>query len=178
MDRTPGFVTPLDFPDTESLMRKLNEQKVKSGFTTPREADIMHSAFDEVLEHFGIPGMRWGVRRSNPSAAGPASEDVAKARATAATIKAHGGKTDSISNADLNQLLDRMNLDQRYSKMLEDTSTRKQGQKKIKDLLETGKTLKDLDSFLGHPVKKAAVKGAAKAAKAGAKAAARASVGR
>lgn len=62
--------------------------------------------------------------------------------------------------------------------MLNDTSTRKQGQKKIKDLLETGKTLKDLDSFLGHPVKKAAVKGVGRAAKAGAKAAARASVGR
>ena len=62
--------------------------------------------------------------------------------------------------------------------MLEETSTRKQGQKRIKDLLETGKTLQDLDKFLGNPVKKAAVKGAAKAVKAGAKAAARASVGR
>jgi hypothetical protein len=138
----------------------------------------MNVTVDDVLEHFGIPGMRWGVRRTNPSASGPASEDVAKARSTAAEIKAHGGKTDTISNDDLNHLLNRMNLDQRYSTMLNDTSTRKQGQKKIKDLLETGKTLKDLDSFLGHPVKKAAVKGVAKAAKAGAKAAARASVGR
>jgi len=138
----------------------------------------MEMTIDEVLKHFGIPGMRWGVRRSNPSSAGPPSEDVAKARSTAAEIKSHGGKTDSISNADLNQLLDRMSLNQRYSKMLEDTSTRKQGQKKIKDLLETGRTLQDLDKFLGNPVKKAAVKGVAKAAKSGAKAAARASVGR
>jgi hypothetical protein len=134
----------------------------------------MNVTVDDVLEHFGIPGMRWGVRRSNPSAGGPPSEDVAKARATAAQIKTHGGKTDSISNADLNQMLDRINLEQRYSKMREDTSTRKKGQKQIKDLLETGKTLQDLDKFLGNPVKKAAVKGIAK----GAAAAARASTGR
>lgn len=138
----------------------------------------MNMTADDVLEHFGIPGMKWGVRRSNPSASSPASEDATKARSTAAQIKAHGGKTDSISNADLNQMLDRMNLEQRYSKILDDTSTRKQGQKKIDDLLKTGKTLKELDAFLGNPVKKAAVRGVAKAAKAGAKAAARASVGR
>ncbi len=42
-------------------------------------------------------------------------------------------------------MLDRMNLEQRYSKILDDTSTRKQGQKKIDDLLKTGKTLKELD---------------------------------
>lgn len=66
------------------------------------------------FEHYGIKGMKWGVRRANPSAAPPRSGDSASAKATKAKIKAGGLK--SLDNNELRTYLDRMDLEKRYKK--------------------------------------------------------------
>jgi len=77
-------------------------------------------AVDEFLEHFGVKGMRWGVRRK-PGA--PASEDVQRVKATQSKIKR--GKTDALSNKELQDLVTRMNLEQQYSRMVSDQQKKK-----------------------------------------------------
>lgn len=90
--------------------------------------------FDNVLSHYGVKGMKWGVRRT-PEQLGrarkarkarkaaakeqkkvdrtrPASEDAVKA-ATYRRVAKNAG-TSSLSNQELDALLKRVNLEERY----------------------------------------------------------------
>lgn len=107
---------------------------------------------DNVLAHYGVLGMRWGVRRqrtanggwrtieSNPSAGTPRARqgrsDIQVKQTRSGRVKARGGSrapasedavrrrvaqqqvkrssTDSLSNADLQALVKRMNLEVQY----------------------------------------------------------------
>lgn len=90
---------------------------------------------DDVLEHFGIKGMRWGVRRKNPQH--PASDDATLAKAHKAKAKASGTK--ALSNKELQELVTRMNLEQQYSRLVP-ASAGKQASKFVTDtLLSVGK---------------------------------------
>ena len=66
---------------------------------------------DDILEHFGVKGMRWGVRRSR-SQLDSSSED--HQRATTAKDKAKRGGTKALSNKELQDLITRMNLERQY----------------------------------------------------------------
>lgn len=88
----------------------------------------------DVLEHYGVKGMKWGVRKRPRTPVGvtisqqpgkrvrakggenqPASEDakqVAEYRQ-----KAKRSTTDSLSTKELQTLVNRMNLEQQYSRM-------------------------------------------------------------
>ena len=118
--------------------------------TTPITEDI-----DATLAHYGIPGMKWGVRRRrSPSVEVPTgpqpvtlkqnkkgnletsggrghnpSEDAV--RAVSLRQKAHASGTHSLSNQELRTLVDRMNLESNYQKALIAGQTPKQ-----KNLLE------------------------------------------
>ena len=70
---------------------------------------------DEVLAHLGIKGMRWGVRRSRSQIDG-GSED--HRNAAAARAKAKKGGVKALSNKELQDLVNRMNLEQQYSRVV------------------------------------------------------------
>jgi hypothetical protein len=71
------------------------------------------------LEHFGVKGMRWGVRRPRGTTSQhPVSADAARARATQETIKKHG--TSAVSNVDLQHLVTRLNLESQHGKLNQD----------------------------------------------------------
>lgn len=89
---------------------------------------------EEFLEHYGVKGMKWGVRRKRPGmtrveVAAPAgrrvqtrggsgqraSEDAI--RAAVARQKARKSTTDSLSNRELQELVTRLNLEQQYERL-------------------------------------------------------------
>lgn len=79
-------------------------------------ATLDHDAFDgEFVEHFGVKGMRWGVERSRTARTDDDSKsaDAARARATADKIKKHG--VSAVSNADLQHLVSRQNLEKQHA---------------------------------------------------------------
>lgn len=75
--------------------------------------------------HHGILGMHWGVRRERAAdgrVKGPSkstrdgiSSDAARAKDAHVKVKTHG--TDVLSNQDLQHLVNRMNLEQQYSRL-------------------------------------------------------------
>lgn len=92
---------------------------------------------DTILEHFGIRGMHWGVRRSKAELGGPspvivkvkpgqkivtkggkghkAVEEAINAAVVKQRAKASG--TQSLSNQELQSAINRMNLEQSYAKL-------------------------------------------------------------
>jgi hypothetical protein len=66
------------------------------------------------LYHFGIKGMRWGVRRNKNKMDG-ASDDAKAAADAKAKVKKGGVK--ALNNKELQALVKRMNLEQQFSAM-------------------------------------------------------------
>ena len=105
-----GFkeVGKLSTPEDDPYWGGLTEMELKL-----KGGTVEHQSLDDVLAHYGIKGMRWGVRRANPSTA-PASGDHDTAKAAKAKVKAGGLK--SLSNDELKTYLERMDLEKRYKK--------------------------------------------------------------
>lgn len=93
---------------------------------------------DDILAHYGIKGMRWGVRRSKAELSGepepitikakpgkkivtsggknqPVSEDAKQAAVIKQKARASGSQ--SLSNDEMRILVNRMNLEQQYFKL-------------------------------------------------------------
>lgn len=98
--------------------------------------------FEETLAHYGIPGMKWGVRRSKKQLAKAAkkeakkqaktpSEDAVKAKQAIKKVKKGG--LDVLTNDELKELNTRLNLEQNYSKMT--AKQKSAGQEAAKQIL-------------------------------------------
>lgn len=101
------------------------------------------------LFHFGVKGMRWGVRRSGvnagkiyrkPSAKAPSSEDFKKATAAKAKIGTTkvgktAKKTAPLSNDELQSLVKRMNLEKQYAELSNRDRKKVVGAKFVGDVL-------------------------------------------
>lgn len=136
---------------------------------------------EDFLEHFGVKGMRWGVRRSRAERAAaanapseitvktkpgkgvvktsggarhPASDDAVKAAAAKQKLKA--SKISSLSNAELKSLNERLNLENNYYKNIATRQEVSKGKKFLKDWL-----FKEGESFINKKPGPAEVKGKA-----------------
>lgn len=146
------------------------------------ESDAMeHSLeFQEFLTHHGVLGMKWGQRKgssssgSKSSAPTRASNDHVQAESHKSTLNKHGLK--ALSNHDLKQLNERMQLEQTYRNLNSQKPTKfETGHNQVKKILGVAKTINDIHNTLNGPVGKIAktaaknaVKGAAKTAEAAA----------
>lgn len=92
------------------------------------------TTLDDVLAHYGVKGMKWGVRKSRSAPRGPASEDHARASAAKAKAKSHGG-THALSNKELQDIVNRMNLEQQYSRLNPKKNPVKSGERYVKEAL-------------------------------------------
>lgn len=89
---------------------------------------------EDVLAHFGVKGMKWGVRRKSNTA----TSDDAKAASEAASKAAKGG-IKSLSNKELQTLITRMNLERQLGNLDTSPSSKKAGKFVGKLLLEVGR---------------------------------------
>lgn len=71
----------------------------------------------EFLAHFGVKGMRWGVRRDRGgSGKAPNSDDHERAVATRKKARSGGG-TKALSNKELQDLITRANLESQFKRL-------------------------------------------------------------
>lgn len=93
----------------------------------------------DFLEHYGVKGMKWGVRRSPSELRRAAfkrstpepSED--KQAANSFKAKVQKGNTDALSNDELRKLNERMQLEQSYSSLTAKTKQQNAGKKFVVD---------------------------------------------
>lgn len=125
-------------------------------------AGSVRSGSADVLKHYGVKGMKWGVTH-NPSGGGgsggsapapvkhPVSEDARSAANALGTIQAHG--TLALSNKELQSVLTRMNLERQYASLTQPTNTNRlaQGQNAANQALKIGKKVEEVRKFMESP---------------------------
>lgn len=107
---------------------------------TPEE---VFENFGIELHHYGIPGMRWGVRRDvgrngrviKRGSAGGETRAPADSEDYQTTKKLRGKKLNQMSNAEIAALNRRLQLEASYNQMLKDTKSVNKGHKAAKDTL-------------------------------------------
>lgn len=120
--------------------------KIRAQAAKMEHGDI-HDEVGEFLEHHGIKGMKWGVRRNggHPGREGevhPISADAQKAHHVAQTIHQHG--TAALSNEDLQHLVNRQRLLQQHAQLNPDEpSSVRKGLDFVKTVTSDAKTVLD-----------------------------------
>lgn len=119
---------------------------------------------EEVLEHHGIKGMKWGVRRKRGADGRvDASPDAARAHEYHTTARTKGSH--ALTNQELQHLVTRMNLEQQYSRLAGESPGKariKKGQKAAKGILGAAKTGQEVYRLANSPEVKALRKALAK----------------
>lgn len=107
------------------------------------------------VEHSGIKGMKWGVRRSRKELAklrqGP-SDDAKEAHK--ALVKSKISGVEALSNKELNTLNNRLNLEQNYQRLSYNPGKLKKGLDAVNGLLKAGKTIDSAIEFSKTPTGK------------------------
>lgn len=102
----------------------------------------------ESLLHYGVKGMRWGVRKDKPT-----HGDSDKAQAALTKLKKEG--LHSLSNEELRHLTQRLNLEVQADKLKKDSSKVMKGNDAVKAALAIGATANALLAFANSPAGKA-----------------------
>lgn len=99
----------------EKYMKDLVNEEIKKRADRAEHSDF---ELDSYLEHYGIKGMRWGVRRSD--------KQLAKERASSRTSYKKGPK--ELSSAELKRRVSRMETEKRYIELNPTTESGNKGE--------------------------------------------------
>lgn len=105
---------------------------------------------DDILEHYGVKGMKWGHRKAETDRP-PAHSDAIKAKEYKSRAKR--GSVDALSTAELQELVQRQNLERQFSSL--NPSATKKGTKIVADiLLNAGKqqAARAVNDYVGRKV--------------------------
>lgn len=114
---------------------------------------------DLSLTHFGVKGMRWGVRKKQePVSTGVAKTPMSSDAALTSKIrtKARTSGMSSLSNEELFALNQRLQLERQYSALTALPAT-KSGMDKVNDMLKVVNTVNNVIKIAQSPVGKAAI---------------------
>jgi 2'-5' RNA ligase len=101
----------------------------------------MSTEFEDVLEHYGVKGMKWGQHRRSSRQTEPNSHDSARVGEVVGRVKTQK-TTRILTNAELKDAIERMRLEQEFSKItggVDKTSGQKAKAFVAKMLIDTGK---------------------------------------
>lgn len=111
MARTPGFVLPSAYPSVDAAAVEVRRRSEAAGYTPFEPLGFVN----DVLEHYGVKGMKWGKVRTRAQIDSD-SADVAAVKEAKAKIGTNR-TTDVLSNKELQNVVTRMNLEQQYKRL-------------------------------------------------------------
>ena len=119
----------------------------------------MSNVYFDYLEHFGVKGMRWGVRKKQePVSTGVAKTPMSSDAALTSKIrtKARTSGMSSLSNEELFALNQRLQLERQYSSLTALPAT-KSGMNKVQDVVKVAGAVNSVIKLVNSPVGKAAI---------------------
>jgi hypothetical protein len=147
-----------DGPEMETLVEfnfVTNELGHIVDIKIPEKYLAQSDDFEDALAHYGVKGMRWGVRKDESGSAGtvgssPISED--HARAVAALTKAQHHGLSALSTKEMRELTSRLEVERKFNQLSAERAkaTRSTGRKVIDALLgDVGEVVTQEASNLG-----------------------------
>lgn len=132
-------------------------------FLPPSDEMAQSDTTEEGLSHFGVPGMQWGVRRSDKQLARAAAKASRRGRAEdhpdhTKVRDLTRNKKKTLSNDELQAVLKRKDLETRYSQM--NPSKLKKGENVVKAVVGTVGTVSSVIALGSSPAGKAAISAA------------------
>lgn len=149
------MLIPQLFHSKEAFEKELQRRGKIAGYTPLDISEFANNSMsqsdsvDDFLEHFGVRGMHWGVRRAKA----PPSIDSATSSDTRTKIKDSGG-THALTNKELQAYITRANLEQQYSRIDARAPAHKQAHNFIKGLLGAARTVNEVYTLYNSPVAK------------------------
>lgn len=104
---------------------------------------------DNILAHYGTKGMKWGVRKRNVPKHGPSQEAKSAHRNL---IKATVSGPQALTNKQLKEVNERLNLEQNFQRLSYNPSKAKQI---LDSIFKTGKSVNQAIEFANSPAGKA-----------------------
>lgn len=116
----------------------------------------MSDTLSEFLQHYGIKGMKWGIRRSDKqlgktSSSGD-SPDAVRAKETLSKIRS-AKSLSAVSNDDLNHLKNRLELEKKFTDL--NPNILERTNKTAKTVIKYGTTMNEAYTLYNSPLGKA-----------------------
>lgn len=135
---------------TSLYRNQLEEDPPESLLRLAGESVQMNEEVEDFIAHYGVKGMRWGVRKSRTSSPVERSEDSSRAQALLTRPRA------SMSNKELRDLNERLQLEKTYSELTKQTTTLARGQRIAKEIIAVGGTVTAIYNLYNSPMGRAA----------------------
>lgn len=112
---------------------------------------------DETLIHYGVKGMRWGVRRKDRGGVDTANQAKPEKKLSSdakEVEKLRQKPISQMSNAELRRLNDRLNLETNYNRLTTQRSTVETGRSRVEQSLRVVRTVNDIYNMANSPMVK------------------------
>lgn len=126
--------------------------------------DILEMDSDDVLAHYGVPGMRWGKRKGSSDKTGRSLSSKITNTHEDAAAEIRKKPVRSMSNADLRKINERLQLEKTYAELTTTTSGKQKVSKGakvatgiLKSTVGVAKTVDEAYKIYNGPLGKAII---------------------